>query len=84
VREGRASWWPRLIAIDTSFFNSPNRAALAHGGFDEADRWSGNPRGDSERGMAWRAADSLAVRTLVGLDLGTAAPTTRRFRARGG
>jgi transposase len=39
---------------------------------------------DSERGMAWRAADSLAVRTVVGLDLDTAAPTTRRFRARGG
>lgn len=29
---------------------------------------------DSERGMAWRAADSLAVRTFVGLDLDTAAP----------
>jgi transposase len=39
---------------------------------------------DSERGMALRAADSLAVRTVVGLDLDTAAPTTRRFRARGG
>jgi transposase len=29
---------------------------------------------DSERGMAWRAADSLAVRTFVRLDLDTAAP----------
>ena len=29
---------------------------------------------DSERGIAWRAADSLAVRTFVGLDLDTAAP----------
>lgn len=29
---------------------------------------------DSERGMAWRAADSLAVRTFVGLGLDAAAP----------
>ena len=29
---------------------------------------------DSERGIAWRAADSLAVRTFVGLGLDTAAP----------
>jgi transposase len=29
---------------------------------------------DSERGMAWRAADSLAVRSFVGLGLDTAAP----------
>src|SRR5215510_7898293 len=29
---------------------------------------------DSERGIAWRAADSLAVRTFVGLGLETAAP----------
>src|SRR5262245_39737517 len=29
---------------------------------------------DSERGIAWRAADSLAVRTFVGLALDTAAP----------
>jgi transposase len=29
---------------------------------------------DSERGIAWRAADSLAVRTFVGLGLNTAAP----------
>ncbi len=29
---------------------------------------------DCERGMAWRAADSLAVRTFVGRDLDTAAP----------
>src|SRR5260370_7334677 len=29
---------------------------------------------DSERGMAWRAADSLAVRSFVGLGLDVAAP----------
>src|SRR5262249_45055296 len=29
---------------------------------------------DSERGIAWRAADSLAVRSFVGLGLNTAAP----------
>jgi transposase len=29
---------------------------------------------DSERGIAWRAADSLAVRSFVGLGLDTAAP----------
>ena len=29
---------------------------------------------DSERGIAWRAADSLAVRTFVGLGLETATP----------
>ena len=29
---------------------------------------------DSERGIAWRAADSLAVRTFVGLGLDTTAP----------
>ena len=29
---------------------------------------------DSERGIAWRAADSLAVRRFVGLSLDTAAP----------
>ncbi len=29
---------------------------------------------DSERGIAWRAEDSLAVRTFVGLGLDTAAP----------
>src|SRR5436309_15939804 len=29
---------------------------------------------DSERGIAWRAADSLAVRRFVGLGLDTAAP----------
>ena len=29
---------------------------------------------DSERGIAWRAADSLAVRGFVGLGLDTAAP----------
>jgi transposase len=39
---------------------------------------------DSERGMAWRAADSLAVRTFVGLDLDTAAPDHSTIRARGG
>ena len=42
---------------------------------------------DSERGIAWRAADSLAVRTFVGLGLDTAAPDhstisrTRRLMA---
>src|SRR5262252_9028695 len=29
---------------------------------------------DSERGIAWRAADSLAVRSFVGLELDTPAP----------
>ena len=29
---------------------------------------------DSERGMAWRAADSLAIRSFVGLGLDAAAP----------
>ena len=29
---------------------------------------------DSERGIAWRAADSLAVRQFLGLDLDEAAP----------
>src|SRR5712692_1610981 len=29
---------------------------------------------DSERGMAWRAADSLAIRSFLGLGLGEAAP----------
>ena len=43
---------------------------------------------DSERGIAWRAADSLAVRSFVGLGLDTAAPDhstisrTRRLVAR--
>lgn len=42
---------------------------------------------DSERGIAWRAADSLAVRSFVGLGLDTAAPDhstisrTRRLMA---
>ena len=37
--------------------------------------WSGYFEGlDSERGIAWRAADSLAVRQFVGLGLDTAAP----------
>src|SRR5262247_3317538 len=42
---------------------------------------------DSERGIAWRAADSLAVRSFVGLGLETAAPDhstisrTRRLMA---
>src|SRR5947199_8417857 len=38
---------------------------------------------DSERGIAWRAADSLAVRRFVALGLGSAAPdqsTTSRTR----
>ena len=40
---------------------------------------------DSKRGIAWRAADSLGVRSFVGLGLDTAAPDhstlsrTRRF-----
>src|SRR5436309_6189593 len=29
---------------------------------------------DSERGIAWRAADSLAIRSFVGLGIGEAAP----------
>src|SRR5256712_10855749 len=29
---------------------------------------------DSERGIAWRAADSLAIRSFIGLDLDAAAP----------
>ena len=38
---------------------------------------------DAERGIAWRAADSLAVRGFVRLALHEAAPDTRRFRGRG-
>jgi transposase len=33
---------------------------------------------DSERGIAWRAADSLALRDFLGLGLTEAPPTTRR------
>ena len=40
---------------------------------------------DSERGIAWRAADSLALRGFLGLGLDRKRRrTTRRFRARGG
>ena len=39
---------------------------------------------DSERGIAWRLADSLALRRFVGIGLDESRPTTRRFRARGG
>ena len=42
---------------------------------------------DSERGIAWRAADSLAIRRFVGLGLDAAAPdhsTISRTRARNG
>ena len=38
---------------------------------------------DSERAIAWRAADSLSVRTFLHLEL-TRRLTTRRSRARGG
>ena len=36
---------------------------------------------DSERGIAWRAADSLAVRDFLGVDLDKA-PPDRRHDAR--
>jgi transposase len=39
---------------------------------------------DSERGIAWRAADSLAVRSFVGLGLEAAGPDHPRSRAHGG
>ena len=34
---------------------------------------------DAERGIAWRAADSLALRDFLGLSLTERRPTTRRF-----
>ena len=37
---------------------------------------------DAERAIAWRAADSFALREFLGLVLPEASPTTRRFRAR--
>lgn len=37
---------------------------------------------DSERGIAWRAADSLALRDFLGLDLHECRRTTRRFPGR--
>jgi transposase len=37
----------------------------------------------SERGIAWRAADSLALRDFLGVGLGVLR-TTRRFRGLGG
>ncbi len=36
---------------------------------------------DSERGIAWRAADSLAVRTFLGLGLDEGAPDHSTIRA---
>src|SRR5688500_9793603 len=38
---------------------------------------------DSERGMAWRTADSLALRGFLGLGLDESRPSTRRSRGRG-
>jgi len=38
----------------------------------------------AERGIAWRLADSLALRRFVGIALDEARRTTRRFRAPGG
>jgi len=35
---------------------------------------------DSERGIAWRAADSLALRDFLGLGLTETRRITRRFR----
>jgi transposase len=37
---------------------------------------------DAERGIAWRAADSLALREFLGLALPDAPPDHRRFRER--
>ena len=39
---------------------------------------------DSERGIAWRAADSLALREFLGLALTERRRITRRSRGRGG
>jgi transposase len=40
---------------------------------------------DSERGIAWRAADSFTLRDVLGVGLESAArPTIRRFRGPGG
>jgi transposase len=39
---------------------------------------------DSERGIAWRAADSFALRDFLGLGLEDARRTIRRFHARVG
>ena len=39
---------------------------------------------DLERGIAWRAADSLALRDFVGVGLEDARPTTRPFLGRVG
>ena len=39
---------------------------------------------DSERGIAWRAADSLAIRQFLHLAWTKRRPITRRFRARDG
>ena len=38
---------------------------------------------DSERGIAWRAMDSLAVRSFLGLRCTKRRPITRRFRGPG-
>jgi len=38
---------------------------------------------DSERGIAWRAADSLALRDFLGLGLGSRGPTKRPNATRG-
>jgi transposase len=39
---------------------------------------------DSERGIAWRAADSLALRDVLGVAWTTPRRTIRRFRGRAG
>ena len=39
---------------------------------------------DSERAIAWRAADSLSIRQFLDLELQRRRRTTRRCRARGG
>jgi len=39
---------------------------------------------DSERGIAWRAADSLALRDFLGVAWTRRGRSTRRFRGRGG
>ena len=67
-------------------FYAPVRADRAwHPGATSACCWSATSKAsDSERGMAWRATDSLAVRSFLRLavDRG-AARIIRRLRARG-
>jgi transposase len=65
-----------------SFYAKTGRPGLAPGVYFRALLIGYFEGIDSERGIAWRAADSLALRSFLGFELASQHQITRRFHER--